>query len=80
MEGVGVGELDSGAKILALSGIINYILADREMRQWFRFQIAGGGPGVTPDVDDGLGELTLSKIAGVVVFILQGASEVCAWW
>ena len=32
-------ELDSGAKILALRGIINYILADREMRQWVRFQL-----------------------------------------
>ena len=53
MEGVGAGELDSGAKILALSGIINYIFADREMRQWFLFQIAGGGPGIDPDVADG---------------------------
>ena len=62
MEGVLVGELDYGAKILVLSGIINYILADRKMRQWFRFQIAGGEPGVAPDVDDGAGGLTLSTL------------------
>ena len=31
------GGLDSGAKISALSGINNYILADQELRQWVRF-------------------------------------------
>ena len=45
---------------MALSKIINYILADRELRQWFRFQIAGGEHDVAPDVDGGLGEPTLS--------------------
>ena len=54
------GGLDFGAKIMALSKIINYILADRELRQWFRFQIAGGEHDVAPDVDGGLGEPTLS--------------------
>ena len=69
MEGVGVGELDSGAKILALSGIINYILADREMRQWFWFQIAGDGPGVAPDVDDGAGGADVVDVIGVRLIV-----------
>ena len=62
MEGVGVGELDSGAKILALSGIINYILANQEMRQWFLFQIAGDGLALLLMLMMVLGELTLSTL------------------
>ena len=69
MEGVGVGELDSGAKILALSGIISYILADREMRQWFLFQIAGDGPGVAPDVDDDAGGAGVVDVTGVGLIV-----------
>ena len=63
------GELDSGAEILALSGIMNYIQADRKMHQWFRFQIAGGGPGVAPDVDDGAGGADVVDVIGVRLIV-----------
>ena len=69
MEEVGGEELDSGAKILALSGIINYILADRKMRQWFRFQIAGGEPSVAPDDDNGAGGADVVDVIGVRLIV-----------
>ena len=49
-----------GDWILALSGIINYILADRELRQWFLFQSPVMGLALLLILMMVLGELTLS--------------------
>ena len=57
-----MGGLDSGAKILALRGIINYILADRELRQWVRFQSPVMGLALLLMLMMVLGELTLSAL------------------
>ena len=57
-----MGGLDSSAKILALRGIINYILADREMRQWVRFQSPVMGVTLFLILMMVLGELTLSTL------------------
>ena len=58
-----------GNWILALSGIINYILANREISQWFWFQITGDGPGVAPDVDDGAGGGDKVDVIGVRLIV-----------
>ena len=47
---------------MGIGGIINYILADREVRQWFLFQIAGDGLALLLMLMMVLGELTLSTL------------------
>ena len=69
IDGRGWGALDYCARIVALSGIIDYILADREMRQWFWFQLAGGEPGVAPDGDDCAGGAYVIDVVGVRLII-----------
>ena len=47
---------------MGISGIINYILADREMRQWFLFQIARDGLALLLMLMMVLGDLMLSTL------------------